>query len=75
MFLDYLVDMYDSRSAVAAAYNAGFVVSEWLENPEYSDDGVNLKTTPYAQTTAYIEKVETAYEMYSKLYFSTDETK
>ncbi len=75
MFLDYLVDMYDSRSAVAAAYNAGFVVSEWLENPEYSDDGVNLKTTPYAQTTAYIEKVESAYEMYSKLYFSTDETK
>lgn len=73
MFLDYLIGQYDSRSAVAAAYNAGFVVTEWLKNPEYSDDGVNLKTTPYPQTTAYIEKVETAYEMYTKLYFSTNE--
>ena len=72
IFLDYLTELYDSRSAVAAAYNAGFVVSDWLENPEYSDDGINLKTTPYPQTSAYIEKVEDAYEMYSKLYFSKE---
>lgn len=72
MFLDYLVDTYDSRSAVAAAYNAGFVVTEWLTDPQYSDDGINLKTTPYPQTTAYIEKVETAYDMYTKLYFSNE---
>lgn len=72
MFLDYLVDTYDSRSAVAAAYNAGFVVTDWLKDPQYSDDGINLKTTPYPQTTAYIEKVETAYDMYTKLYFSNE---
>lgn len=72
MFLDYLIDTYDSRNAVAAAYNAGFVVTDWLKDPQYSDDGVNLKTTPYPQTTAYIEKVEKAYDMYTKLYFSND---
>lgn len=67
--LKYFMKHYgDERSAVAA-YNAGFVVGNWLKDSRYSSDGKTLKSIPYEETSKYVKKVEHAKEMYKKLYF------
>ena len=68
--LKYFLDRYGDKSAAIAAYNAGFVVSDWLENSEYSSDGKTLDIIPYPETEKYVEKVLKAEKMYNKLYFS-----
>lgn len=68
--LRYFYDYYGTERSAVAAYNAGFVVGEWLENPDYSADGVNLDVIPYPETSNYADKVESAKEMYIKLYYS-----
>ena len=71
-YLKYLQKLYkDSDVAtIAAAYNAGHgAVDEWLEDPDCSDDGVNLKQIPYAETAAYSKKVTRYYEKYKELYY------
>lgn len=67
--LRYFYDYYGTEQAAVAAYNAGFVVGEWLENPEYSPDGKTLTVIPYPETSDYVEKVEDAKEQYIKLYY------
>lgn len=68
-FLSYLLNRYESELTAVAAYNAGFgAVDEWLENPEYSSDGVNLDYIPFSETEAYVQKVEAAKEVYIDLY-------
>ena len=42
----------------------------WLENPDYSDDGVTLKEIPYPETAAYVEKIANNYIKYKELYYS-----
>ncbi len=55
----------------AAAYNAGMGrVSEWLNNPEYSIDGKNLTSIPYAETENYVNEIKRVEEKYLELYFS-----
>lgn len=68
--LRYFLDFYRDERCAVAAYNAGFVVSGWLSNEEYSSDGKTLDSIPYNETSNYVEKVEKAKEMYIKLYFS-----
>ncbi len=64
-----------------AAYNAGIGnvfgyrdpdtdewVEGWIENPEYSDDGVTLKKIPFKETKNYVKKVTRAMEKYAELY-------
>lgn len=68
--LRYFYDYYGTERSAVAAYNAGFVVGEWLENPDYSADGENLDVIPYPETSNYVDKVESAKEMYIKLYYS-----
>ena len=68
--LRYFYDYYGTEQAAVAAYNAGFVVGEWLENPEYSPDGKTLTVIPYPETSDYVEKVEDAKDQYIKLYYS-----
>ena len=71
---------HDWETAVAA-YNAGVgivfgrtdsetgeYVPGWLENPEYSDDGVTLKKIPFKETKNYVKKISRASEMYEELY-------
>ena len=67
--LRYFMDTYNDERCAIAAYNAGFVVGEWLEDENYSPDGKTLIDTPYPETSGYIEKVESAKEMYIKLYY------
>jgi soluble lytic murein transglycosylase len=68
--LDYFRDYYGDIYTAVAAYNAGFKVSDWLENSEYSSDGKTLDSIPYKETSDYVNKVKNAEKMYNKLYFS-----
>lgn len=63
-------DTYEDERCAVAAYNAGFVVGTWLENEEYSSDGKTLTNIPYPETESYVEKVESAKQMYINLYYS-----
>lgn len=68
--LSYLVERYDGdvRTA-AAAYNAGTSnVDEWLADVTCTTDGKTLTRIPFEETSAYVDRVEKAREMYSKLY-------
>lgn len=67
--LKYFLDYYKTEQCAIAAYNAGFVVSDWLENKEYSHDGCTLYNIPYKETSNYVDKVENARNMYIKLYY------
>lgn len=68
--LKYFYDYYGNEQCAVAAYNAGFVVSDWLADPQYSSDGETLNDIPYPETNYYVTKVQSAKEMYEKLYFS-----
>ncbi|MDD5952757.1 MAG: lytic transglycosylase domain-containing protein [Oscillospiraceae bacterium] len=68
-YLAYLSSKYTALKTIAAAYNAGDgAVDGWLEDPSYSDDGVNLKEIPYPETASYAEKIEKNYAKYKELY-------
>ncbi len=69
----YLSWLYYSKfgnwDTVLAAYNAGIGnVYDWLDDPEFSDDGVTLKYIPIAETRAYVSRVRAAQETYERLY-------
>lgn len=68
--LKYFYDYYGTERSAIAAYNAGFVVSDWINDTNYSSDGKNLDSIPYPETENYVDKVESAKEMYIKLYYS-----
>ncbi len=68
--LKYFYDRYGTEQTAVAAYNAGFVVGDWLSNPEYSADGVVLDYIPYPETSAYVDKVLSAKDKYNELYFN-----
>ncbi len=68
--LSYFYDYYNDERCAIAAYNAGFVVSDWLENPDYSSDGKTLTNIPYPETSAYVERVEEAKSVYIELYYT-----
>ena len=68
--LRYFYDCYGTEQCAVAAYNAGFVVSDWLADPNYSTDGVTLSSIPYPETSNYVEKVENAKSVYIELYYS-----
>lgn len=67
-YLSILLDHYTSTTCAIAAYNAGFVVDHWLEDPQYSKDGVNLDYIPYDETANYVNKVETSQKKYEEIY-------
>ncbi len=68
-YLDYLENRFTLNETVAASYNAGQgKVSEWLDDPDYSDDGVKLKKIPYEETENYVAKVMRAYWIYKNIY-------
>ncbi len=68
-YLRYLYDKFENLEVVLAAYNAGEgKVSLWLNNKEYSEDGITLLRVPYAETEAYIEKIKKTFSKYKKLY-------
>jgi soluble lytic murein transglycosylase len=70
--LRFFLDYYGNEQCAVAAYNAGFEVSNWLEDPNCSSDGMTLDVIPYPETSDYVEKVESAKDKYNELYFSQD---
>lgn len=68
--LKYFYDLYGDEKSAVAAYNAGFVVGEWLSDSNYSTDGKTLLKIPYPETSDYVDKVESSKEMYINLYYS-----
>ena len=56
------------------AYNGGAGnVDKWLDNKEYSDDGITLKVVPFPETDNYRKRVEQNKSIYHELYFSNEE--
>lgn len=67
--LSYLTERFGDRNTVLAAYHAGMGrVSGWLEDESISPDGRTLSVIPIKETAHYIEKVNKAFNAYSKLY-------
>ncbi|MBQ7172231.1 MAG: lytic transglycosylase domain-containing protein [Clostridia bacterium] len=68
-YLSYLKTRYGVWTTAFAAYNAGFGrVDEWLDNPDYVDQNGILLDTPFAETTAYMKKINKTIEIYDRLY-------
>ncbi len=65
----YLIEQFGDKGTAVAAYHAGLgIVAQWLEDPEYSKDGVHLENIPYADTAHYVDKVLKTEEIYRQLY-------
>ncbi|MBR2021875.1 MAG: lytic transglycosylase domain-containing protein [Clostridia bacterium] len=71
-YLDMLYSEFGSWESALAAYNAGpSRVREWLKNDEYASDGI-LTHIPYKETREYVQKVMTAKNKYTELYFENN---
>ncbi|MBE7053293.1 MAG: lytic transglycosylase domain-containing protein [Ruminococcaceae bacterium] len=69
IYLEYLIDTYESIETALAAYNAGpGNVNKWLKNENYSKDGKTLDVIPYGETKDYVEKVTKRRNSYFELY-------
>jgi soluble lytic murein transglycosylase len=67
--LSYLYSEFGNWENTHAAYNAGMSrVKQWLEDDEYSKNGV-LYNIPYKETRAYVKKIANAGEIYLRLYY------
>ncbi len=68
-YLRFLSGRFDGRiMEIVAAYNAGHgSVEDWLENPNYAENGV-LTGIAFPATASYYEKVMQAYDNYVSLY-------
>ena len=68
-YLNKLYREFGDIDLVIAAYNGGSGnVKKWLADEAYSQDGENLHTIPFKETSAYVEKVKHNYEMYKIIY-------
>ncbi len=73
-FLEYLLEEFGNPATAVAAYHAGLnKVKEWLENPEYSEDGETLYNIPYESTSQYVKAVLKNTNIYIDLYNYTEE--
>lgn len=60
---------YSDRRCIYAAFAVGSeTVDEWLANSELSDEKGHLLTIPDPEVSAYVEKLESTFQMYVKLY-------
>lgn len=65
-----LIDQFgDERTAVAAYHAGSGSVEQWLENKNYSFDGITLAEIPYPSTKQYVDKVMRVKKIYKKLYY------
>ena len=72
--IGYLMRYYGVQDVAVCAYHAGIGnVDSWLENEEYSNDGVYLLEIPTSDTAHYLDKIKSAEKNYIKLYKTEDE--
>ncbi|HZK34345.1 MAG TPA: lytic transglycosylase domain-containing protein [Bacillota bacterium] len=69
-FLNYLLAQFPYDLAlVLASYNGGIGnVKKWLNNKDYSMDGVRLDHIPFTETRIYVTTVIETMEVYKNLY-------
>ncbi len=68
-FLSYLLDEFGNRNTAVAAYHAGRGrINDWLSDPAYSADGRTLIEIPIDETRHYVNKINSAYNVYTRLY-------
>ncbi len=69
-YLKYLLDEYDGSAELAlCAYNAGIGnVGKWLDDKNYSPDGVTLEKIPFPETEKYVVNTQSYMKRYSELY-------
>lgn len=67
-YLSYLLNKFNNNlHIVLCAYNAGEgTVRNWLTNPDYSVDKINLHKIPYKETSDYIKKIKLNLKVYTK---------
>lgn len=66
-YLNRLCERFKNLETALVAYNAGPTkLSEWLNNKEYSEDGVTLKKIPFAESERYLQKFKSSFNYYSK---------
>lgn len=67
--LSLFLDEFSTKDVALCAYHAGWGnVKKWLQDPDYSADGVSLKEIPFKDTSAYVSRVLETMEMYQELY-------
>lgn len=67
--LGFLYEEFGNVEATMAAYHAGRGnVNKWLDDPQYSSDGIHLDTIPIPDTAHYVSKIKKAMDTYEKLY-------
>jgi soluble lytic murein transglycosylase len=67
--LRMLLDEFRTVDNALAAYHGGWgSVKQWLDDPEYAPDGENVTNIPFADTRAYVERVNKTMEIYRRLY-------
>lgn len=74
-YLRYLYNIFQDWDIVLAAYHGGMGnVREWLKSDKYYD-GAKLIAFPeeFEMTENYVKKVNKAREMYTELYFGSEE--
>ena len=63
------LEEFGDEAAAIAAYHAGrTAVAGWLQNADYSSDGNTLDAIPYAETRAYVERVQKTRNIYKNIY-------
>ncbi len=69
-FLSYLYVKYGKWDTALAAYNAGsHNVDDWLADPALNDGDGKLLSIPYEETATYVKRVNSAVDIYRRLYF------
>ncbi|MDL2232782.1 lytic transglycosylase domain-containing protein [Ruminococcaceae bacterium OttesenSCG-928-L11] len=67
--LRLLLDEFGTIENALCAYHAGWGnANKWLADPNYSPDGVQIKTIPFGDTRQYVEKVLATMQIYEHLY-------
>ena len=69
-YLRFLLDRYDEDMYTAStAYHQGQGrVDQWLEDPQYSEDGRTLTAISSAVTDTYVNRIMESYANYQELY-------
>lgn len=68
-YLRRLITYFGDVDTALASYNAGMGnVRSWLEQDEYSYDGETLHTIPFAETRAYVPRVNHYMGIFRELY-------
>lgn len=69
-YLRFLLDRYDGdmRTASTAYHQGQGRVDEWLQNPEYSEDGKTLSVISSSVTDTYVNRIMENYAHYQELY-------